>query len=279
MYILPVRKGGLGNQMFQVAAAIIYGREIGYDVIIPSEQHHIHNKFNNNYNDSVFKYIGSYLNNDNRHDIIQTLLNTGDFVLYPKEVGFESWDCIPFLGKNIILHGYFQYYPQIQKHEIYIRNIYLNGLKDILKESVPDTQCIGIHVRRGDYLKYPHSEAHYTQDEFYYKKSIDIFIKNENSERNQNLKFKIFSDDIEWCKKQTIFKENLNFEFIEEQDEILSLKMMINCHGGFICANSTFSWWGAFLGAYSVKKTCIVPSKWIKNEIVDKLFPDEWIII
>lgn len=50
------------------------------------------------------------------------------------------------------------------------------------------------------------------------------------------------------------------------------------CYSGAICANSTFSWWGAFLGAYSQRNPVFVPRNWIREKIWN-LFPEEWIII
>ena len=52
---------------------------------------------------------------------------------------------------------------------------------------------------------------------------------------------------------------------------------MSKCHAGAICANSSFSWWGAFLGAYEKRNLVFIPRDWIRNCKVDCLFPDEWI--
>jgi hypothetical protein len=51
------------------------------------------------------------------------------------------------------------------------------------------------------------------------------------------------------------------------------------CKGGAICANSSFSWWGAFLGSYSERNPVIIPKRWIKNNSSDPIdmFPSEWI--
>jgi hypothetical protein len=127
-------------------------------------------------------------------------------------------------------------------------------------------------VRRGDFLKLPHSEVHYVQTEAYYRKAIELF-------KGQNVVFKIFSDDLEWCKAQPVFQELEKKEFVEEPNEIRALGLMASCSGGFICANSTFSWWGAFLGAYKYRSTICVPKEWMRGFDTRGLFPKEWIQI
>jgi hypothetical protein len=133
----------------------------------------------------------------------------------------------------------------------------------------PSSNLVGIHVRRGDYLKPPHSDFMPSCSISYYEKALQQFDIKEKT-------FCIFSDDLEWCKGQTVFSSLPNKLFIDEPDECKSLALMTVCHGGFICANSTFSWWGAFLGAHVKRQPVIVPLQWVKGEEVD-LFPKEWI--
>jgi hypothetical protein len=62
---------------------------------------------------------------------------------------------------------------------------------------------------------------------------------------------------------------------VDEPDELDGLALMSLCHGGAIIANSTFSWWGAMLGAYPAKATVVYPSKWLQGNKPD-LFPPQW---
>lgn len=102
---------------------------------------------------------------------------------------------------------------------------------------------ISVHVRRGDYVN----------NEFY----VDLF-ENGYYERAMALfpdsRFMVFSDDIAWCKKQPIFKDCL---FSEGYGEVEDMNRMASCEAHII-ANSSFSWWAAFL---SGKKT-IAPKNW-----------------
>ena len=266
--VLPVRKGGLGNQMFQVAAAIVYSIETGRDILLPKELAHTHNRFKQEYADTIFRFIKTRLESVIDGNAIELLKRNG-WNVHPGEPGFELWKPEKGIEGNIILHGYFQSYPPLMPHEKSIRSFFLEGLMPLdVKKDV-----VGIHVRRGDYLKPPHSEVHFIQGAEYYEAAIEAVKK-----KLANTQYHIFSDDIEWCKAQPFFSSLPGVEFVDEPDECTCLARMVECHGGFICANSTFSWWAAFLGAHSVGAPCIAPSRWFKGEDIH-LFPESWTVI
>jgi len=262
-FVLPVRKGGLGNQLFQVAAAIVYAEETDRQVLIPLEQAQIHNT-GLDYRDTVFREFPHRIDRIIDGTAIEQLKAAG-FSLHPGEPGFEPWS-VEKLEGNILLHGYFQWWPVLAKHEELIRRTFLSGLSCTVNES-----WVGIHVRRGDFLKPPFSEVHFVQTEAYYRAALDKF--------KGQVVFKIFSDDLEWCKAQGVFQELDQKEFVEEPNEIRALSLMASCSAGFICANSTFSWWGAFLGAYKYRSTICVPKEWMRGFDTRELFPREWILI
>lgn len=266
-FVLPVRKGGLGNQMFQVAAAMVYAKETNRTVLLPKEFYNKHNT-QGEYAESVFREFIHRLDKPIDGYAIQTLLQNG-FVQHPGEPGFEEWKPIDS-SQNILLHGYFQSYSALRAHEGLIRRVYLSGLANYRKNFVDSSSRVGIHVRRGDYLQPPHNTAHPTQPVSYYEKALTYFPKDSE--------FYIYSDDLDWCSQQEVFQNLPNKVFIDEKNEVKALANMTTCLGGFICANSTFSWWGAFLGAYAEKKPVVVPNHWFKDD-VDSLFPSEWIQI
>ena len=267
-YVLPVRKGGLGNQMFQVVAAIVYQEEKGKTVLIPREFYNHHNSSHKEYADTVFRHFPNRTNVSLDQDMIDKFLSWS-FTKHSMSPGFDVWSPEDISG-NVLLHGYFQYYPVLERHENVIRKIYLEGLRPLLSLK-PSQELVGIHVRRGDYMKPPHSEWLFTQDISYYEKAIEYFDTKSKT-------FCIFSDDLEWCMKQDIFKQLPHKIYMDEPDELKSLALMTLCHGGFISANSTFSWWGAFLGAHAQRQPVIVPMKWFKDELV-QLFPKGWVLL
>lgn len=267
-FVLPVRKGGLGNQMFQVAAAIVYQEEKGKTVLVPKEFYNHHNESKKEYADIVFRHFSNRIDIVFDQNAVDYFLSTS-FVKHSTEPGFDMWSPEDISG-NVLLHGYFQYYPVLEPHEKIIREIYLEGLKPLVSLK-PSSDLVGIHVRRGDYLKQPYSDCLFTQSTSYYERALEYFDKDTKT-------FCIFSDDLQWCMEQDVFRSLPHKIYMDEPDECKSLALMTLCHGGFICANSTFSWWGAFLGAHKARQPIIVPMKWFKDEVV-QLFPKEWILL
>lgn len=266
--VLPVRKGGLGNQMFQVAAAMVVAKEQQKSIVLPREMPHKHNTLQLEYEESIFQHIEHHLPIALDANVLFTLQQEG-FTLYPGEPGFESWSP-DYQVEKLILHGYFQYYPALEKHKELIAKTYLQNLKEFSIE--PNQSHIGIHVRRGDYLQFP--DVYPMLGPSYYCRAIQRIEALVSGYKQ----YMIFSDDIEWCKEQDMFQSLPNVVFVDEKNEIKTLCRMIACAGGFICANSSFSWWGAFLGSFQKNSPCIVPEDWCKGATRD-LFPKEWICI
>jgi len=173
----------------------------------------------------------------------------------------------------IYIKDNFQYlYLNINKDQNYYfdgywqNKDYLNSIRDlILEEMRPEEKLenyinekygflrensVSLHVRRSDYLML--SNYYYILDDVYYNKALNYFPK--------DIKIAVFSDDIEWCKLN--FK-NKNLYFIEESPSV-DLRIMSMCENNII-ANSTFSFWGAYLNQNKNKKI-ICPKNWFKPE-------------
>ena len=104
---------------------------------------------------------------------------------------------------------------------------------------------VAISVRRGDYLKLPHQ--HPFVGRAYLLQAVSSFPK--------GTRFMVFSDDIPWCRK---FFRGDRFSFVEGPDVVENLFLMSWCDH-YICSNSTYSWWGAYLGR---RGRVIFPSMW-----------------
>jgi len=272
--IIPVKWGGLGNQLFIVSASYIASKKLKCPLYILLNVFENNSHYHNiNYNQIVFNNIGTHINNNNS-DIYNYLLYTGYKNHNPTKLCYEKYD-IDNIKKGTLMNCFYQYYPHIRPYENEIRNMYINNLK--LKY---DNQLITydkykmsafIHIRRGDYLYSP--TKYFIQSIDYYKSSLKLLL-----EINKNIdNILIFSDDMKWVEEQEFFNSIPNKIFIHNNDELESLYIMSCCKAGAICANSTFSWWGAFLGAYEIRNPVIVPKKWFYIE-PDNLFPNEWII-
>jgi hypothetical protein len=150
------------------------------------------------------------------------------------------------------------------------------GQNKLTLNIINNTNSVSLHIRRGDYIKNLETyNKHGLIDLYYYYKAIN-YIK----EHVYNPTFFIFSDDITWA------KENLNIElpvyFIDFNDQTRNyedLRLMKNCKYNII-ANSSFSWWGAWLNDFS-NKIVIAPKKWFNDDTINTydLTPLDWILI
>ena len=135
---------------------------------------------------------------------------------------------------------YFQDIKWFELHKDKVRRMFGVGIGSIDK--------IAIHVRRGDYLQFSHQYPNLMETE-YYQTAMNMFKEKD---------FIVFSDDIAWCKEQPIFKD---CEFSEDKTDVQDLNIMASCKG-IIMANSSFSWWGAFLGPEDKVVVCPRQELW-----------------
>jgi Glycosyl transferase family 11 len=186
------------------------------------------------------------------------------------------------LGSNSLIDGYFQsekYFSTIsdQLRKAFSFNVHLlNEKSKLLKEKI-SVNTVGIHVRRGDYVSKPDiNNTHGTCSVNYYREALDLLDENKIDQ------IIIFSDDPEWVHANlkfryptTIVDWNIGGEAWQDMF-LLSL-----CHH-FIIANSSFSWWAAWLSSYS-DKVVVAPAQWFKdkekNYFTQDLLPESWIRI
>ena len=165
--------------------------------------------------------------------------------------------------------GYFQSEKYFKHIENDIRKLF--GPKEDALSCWASTQHlydnpVALHIRRGDFLI--NSVHHHNLSMKYYETALRAF----GSDRQVI----IFSDDTDWCKQQPLF-EGDRFLVCEGGGPYTDLYMMSKCDD-FIIANSTFSWWGAWL-SHNENKLVIYPDRWFGPNNIDKstadLFPPE----
>ncbi len=121
---------------------------------------------------------------------------------------------------------------------------------------------VGIHVRRGDYVGNPFYVDLSETD--YYERAIEQFPP--------ETEFLVFSDDTDFAEE--FFPE---FEVFNGQDELEDLNMMASCSMGNIIANSSFSWWAAYLNPHGGK--VVAPKAWHPDGVERTKCPDNWMRI
>jgi len=140
-------------------------------------------------------------------------------------------------------------------------------------DKITTTDSVSLHVRRGDYIQNTHTNSvHGTCSVEYYQKAVEHI-----QQQIEQPVFYVFSDDIQWCKDNFGFINNVCF-VDDTKSAIDDLVLMQNCKSNII-ANSTFSWWGAWLN--SNPKIQIAPKNWFSSEDrnTQEIYPKLWYLI
>lgn len=278
--------GGLGNQLFQYAFGKAYGiknkKIIRFDIDAYSQEGM--KKFS-----TKREYLLDYFNTSEkgkfpysslkRNKIFSFFLKAFNFKeIKEMEFGFNEL----FFEDNgsVVFDGYWQTEKYFSEIEDIIRNEFI--LKKIfsvknfeIANDIFRKNSISIHIRRGDYINDKNTNKfHGVCPIEYYKKAINYIIKNVKEPH-----FFIFSDDIEWVKNN--MKIDIKYTYVSNNKlkNYEELILMSYCKHNII-ANSSFSWWGAWLNA-NIEKIVIAPSKWFANENINTrdIIPQNWIKI
>lgn len=247
--------GRMGNFFFQCATSISYALKYGMEFHIPTTTK----------NPTFAPIYLSHLSNQKfDNGLPETLINEQQHNY--SEIPFqEEWR-----NTNITLNGYFQSEKYFKSHRDEILSLFGFEWKEIPNR-------VALHVRRGDYVNLPTRHPVVTNE--YLFKAIEYF-------KNKGLnKFTVFSDGMDWCKKNItpeIYKD-CEFEYSEGR---ASLENMVygSCHQHQLISNSTFSWWQAWLNR-SEDKIVVCPHRdnWFGTDnkylSTEDIYPDEWIQI
>lgn len=266
--------GGLGNQLFQYAFLLALQQKfktVRAD-LSHFENYPLHNGFEL---ETVFNITLSQLssfetniytteNNKWLWRKLRRIYRTKN--IWHEETSFFSYSKEIFEDKKSRYYwGYWQHIDYINPvTHLLRRRLKFPPFKDAenirIQHLIQQQNAVSLHVRRGDYLQEPLFKDICTKE--YYQKSIQYILDTEESPL-----FIIFSNDIAWCK--SIFKD-LNAIFVEHNtgsDSFRDLQLMSLCKHHII-ANSSFSWWGAWLND-NPDKVVISPKKWINEPTVD----------
>ena len=256
--------GQLGNQMFQFAATLGVARYTGVTYTIPNHDEVIVDALGNKLRIELFDCFDIKPENTG---ILKT-----DYVVAEKGFEFDSSILSSSREVDYTLHGFFQtekYFKHCARElreQFLFKEQIVNECNDIIEECFDNP--IALHIRRGDFLI--NSDNHYNQSLDYYEKSLSKF----DSKRQ----VVIFSDDPQWCVEQKLFESD-RFIVSSGNDPYIDLYLMTQC-SDFIIANSTFSWWGAWLAN---RGKVIAPKKWFgpnNSHLNTKdLYPEHWEII
>jgi len=295
--------GGLGNQMFQYAAAkqlsVTHNTTLKIDASnfkkLTSNKEHV-------FQLDCFRITAQQAS---REDVIRykpprsrlrnliglasriSSLHVTDKnldLLYEEPDGSAFKDGFPELGPDRYLIGYFNSY----KYFSAIRNILINeytpkshisGPAQEMIKQIENTNSVSIHIRRGDYFSDPgvHQCIDGIITDHYYRNALEYIFQRTNTPH-----FYIFSDDMPWVMKNFRIPASVTYVNINPpQRGFEDLWMMSRCKHNITAGGSTFSWWAAYLNRNAGK--IVVRTEKISNDIKynhpDDYFPQEWQIV
>jgi hypothetical protein len=185
------------------------------------------------------------------------------------------------VGPHVYLDGYWQSEKYFKDIEEVIRREFTfksdpEAWNKVVAQSILCTNAVSLHVRRGDYVSNPlTSEVHGTCSIEYYRHAVDLI-----AEQCYQPHFYIFSDDQEWVKSNLVF--SFPTTYIDKnsgESSFEDLRLMSLCKHNVI-ANSSFSWWGAWLNS-NPGKIVVGPKSWFRKQNIDTrdLIPEDWVRI
>lgn len=275
--------GGLGNQLFQYAMgraiADARGAELVLDTRFVKRKGHV-----SGLAIELFNFRGLFMGDSEyaqypewRWKLSRALRKVirpcfGFFhecgFIHDKEVGQQA--------STVMLSGFWQSYKYFPSAAVLRQDLSLttpfNHLQQTYAEAMHACNSVAMHVRRGDYVSNSKAlEKHGICSENYYQRAVEVI-----KERVESPVFYVFSDDPDWV-KANISIENAVFVSDEGFDQEVDLMLIASCKHQII-ANSSFSWWGAYLND-NPTKIVIVPTPWFDDQSLsdEDMSPDNWI--
>ena len=280
--------GGLGNQMFQYALIKILEEKFHETVLADTHLFHDYSRHNGLEIEHIFsiqlqlaskkeiKKLAFYTSSYKVHKVLKWLHIKKPTTI--TEVLSKPYHQDVFRKKDTYYDGYWQdpkYYKEIrtQLTDCFQFKLPLDSKNKKTLYSINSCPSVGIHIRRGDYLK--KSRYRGVCDEEYYIKAIHLI-----QQKMEYPHFYFFSNDIAWCKDNlTSIIEGNDYTFVDWNkgpNSYVDMQLMSECRA-LIIANSSFSWWAAYLN--KVAETIIAPKKWFNATPPLQIQLKDWILI
>jgi hypothetical protein len=273
MIIIKI-KGGLGNQLFEYAFARSLVKKHGSEIIFDLSYYRQQNfrKFNlDKFNINDFKVLSFkdsfYLKLQKRFPKIFKKFN-----ILNESCGQTDYSNCLNVKLPCYLNGYWQQSILFEDIKSILRKEFTLKEKLFVKNQkflnqIQNTNSVAVHVRRDDYVSIPQNDPYNVCDLNYYNNALGVINK-----KVCNPVFFIFSDDIEWCKKNIKTETQTFFVQGNEDKPYIDLYLYSKCKHA-ITANSTFSWWATWLNK-NKDKVVITPYYYRKNVIAENFITD-----
>jgi hypothetical protein len=269
--------GGLGNQLFEYAAArrmtIEFNQELKLDLTF-FDRYHIPDvfrldKFNVTYEvatDEEIKKLKRFQKSTLPYKVLRKVKRRP--VYLNRHNHFDNmwfyandWKKKLSMKDNFYVSGYFAdpvFFYEIE--DILLKEFTLKGelneANKVVLKKIQETNSVSLHIRRGDYVNNP---VFANLPLSYYLDAAGRFLK-----EDPHTTFFVFSDDLKWAQENLKLEGNMEFVGINDAStDYMELMLMAACNNNII-ANSTFSWWGAWLNK-NPDKTVYAPALWFSD--------------
>ncbi len=277
--------GGLGNQLFQYAAgkalALRHHTELLLDVAA-FDEYKLRNfdlaAFHTELNFASKEQVSSFINRSIAGKIRDNIFPMPLRKVY-KEKQFHFQSHFFQAPSNIYLQGYWQsekyFLPVAEtiKKEFTVKEEYIRNVSAVAAK-LSSTPSVSVHIRRGDYKSPTTVQIHGILEASYYNKAIQLISK-----KIPGACFYFFSDDMNWVKENLLVENAVYVSGVMSQTHIEDFYLMSQCKHNII-ANSSFSWWAAWLNN-NPEKIVIAPKNWFNKGPKDTqdLVPESWLRI
>jgi hypothetical protein len=285
--------GGLGNQMFQYAIGRVLSiqRHQAFQLDISGfDQYHLHHGYQLGHvfncrpelaDQAAIRSLLGWQSSPVVRSVLRrsgaSLFRSSALVIEP---GFEYWPGISHIPDDCYLSGYWQTEKYFKEHAAVIRSDFsfrtpLMDRNFQISRQMIEKNAVSLHVRRGDYLTAKNAILFQSCDVGYYRRAIELIAS-----KISDPFFYIFSDDPKWVRENlAVDGPHLYVEHNKNEDSYIDMQLMSLCKHHVI-ANSTFSWWGAWLNASS-QKMVVAPRQWFRAPVPSSadLIPDQWVLL
>lgn len=263
-------QGGLGNQMFQYAAGYAMARRLGVELALDI---------------SSFTWDRQRQFNLDLFSIPNKIVRGAVRTIEEYDLRWEKWQT-DSVKDGAVLSGYFQDERYFSEYRTELTNLFQSrkalpfGYEYYMQDAAK-SNSIALTIRRGDYLD--KQQYHGVLPADYYRSALDYMV-HMTPVSAYGLDLIIFSDDIAWCRKNLMLSTNFSSMTFIDNDMTTRDHMgredadiwVMKCCRGHILANSTFSWWGAWL---SGSDRVVAPKRWFTADITHHIVPDRWVTL
>lgn len=289
--VITKLQGGLGNQMFQYASGLALSKRLGFDVKVDVSFLNLDTKgvyTKREFELSAFKHKIEIANKSEIEPFIKlnqggigrrltSLFSSKSKLIYFKEKGafyhkeFESINTSCYLDGFWQNEKYFSAYKEEVLKAFNFKEEYKAKANTAIETISKIESSVSLHIRRGDYVSLKSaSDFHGVCSLDYYNAAVQ-YLKKELGD----IELFVFSDDLNWCRDN--IKYDVPVNFVELNNPYSEMYAMSQCKHNII-ANSSFSWWGAWLNQ-NKNKIVIGPTQWFKDSQHNpkEILPESWL--